>query len=138
MTVGAVLMSGSFARGMWVQVEKVVEEEYCLIPMGGVLPQRDQRIIGVGSTAGLVHPSTGYMVARALATVPQLADRIVDELALPLPETVPTGVARQPQAGRFVAASQSTAGPAASRTLALAAVPCSPAEMRGFFYHPQT
>ena len=69
-----------------MQINKVVEEEYCLIPMGGTLPKRNQRIVGVGGTAGLVHPSTGYMIARTLGAVPQLADRIVDELAVPLPE----------------------------------------------------
>lgn len=67
-------------------MERIVEEEYCLIPMGGTLPKRDQRVVGVGGTAGLVHPSTGYMVARTLGAVPQLADRIVDELATPLPD----------------------------------------------------
>lgn len=69
-----------------MQVTKIVEEEYCLIPMGGALPRLDQRAVGVGGTAGLVHPSTGYMVARTLGAVPQLADRIVDELASPLPD----------------------------------------------------
>lgn len=64
-----------------VQVTSVVEEEYCLIPMGGVLPRRDQRVIGIGGTAGMVHPSTGYMVARTLGAVPQLADRVVDEVS---------------------------------------------------------
>lgn len=64
-----------------LQVNRVVEEEYCLIPMGGVLPVQGQRVIGVGGTAGLVHPSTGYMVARTLGAVPQLADRVVDELS---------------------------------------------------------
>ena len=59
----------------------IVEEEYCLIPMGGTLPLRNQRVIGVGGTAGLVHPSTGYMVARTMGAVPQLADRVVDEVA---------------------------------------------------------
>lgn len=63
-----------------VQVKLIVEEEYCLIPMGGVLPQRTQRVIGVGGTAGLVHPSTGYMVARTLGAVPQMSHRIVDEV----------------------------------------------------------
>lgn len=63
------------------QVNSVVEEEYCLIPMGGVLPRRDQRVIGIGGTAGMVHPSTGYMVARTLGAVPQLADRVVDEVS---------------------------------------------------------
>ena len=59
----------------------IVEEEYCLIPMGGVLPVHGQRVLGIGGTAGMVHPSTGYMVARTLGSVPQLADRIVDELS---------------------------------------------------------
>ena len=35
------------------------EEEYCLIPMGGVLPRIPQRVLGIGGTAGMVHPSTG-------------------------------------------------------------------------------
>jgi hypothetical protein len=41
------------------QVLRIEEEEYCSIPMGGVLPTRPQRIVGVGGTAGMVHPSTG-------------------------------------------------------------------------------
>lgn len=48
--------------------------------MGGALPLRNQRVLGVGGTAGLVHPSTGYMVARTMGAVPQLADRVVDEV----------------------------------------------------------
>lgn len=48
--------------------------------MGGALPLRNQRVVGVGGTAGLVHPSTGYMVARTMGAVPQLADRVVDEV----------------------------------------------------------
>ena len=63
------------------QVKYIVEEEYCLIPMGGALPVHGQRVLGIGGTAGMVHPSTGYMVARTLGAVPQLADRIVDELS---------------------------------------------------------
>ncbi|KAL7169168.1 hypothetical protein ACSBR2_034248 [Camellia fascicularis] len=39
-----------------------------------VLPQR---VVGIGGTAGMVHPSTGYMVARTLAAVPIVADSIV-------------------------------------------------------------
>ena len=58
----------------------VEEEEYCLIPMGGVLPAIPQRVLGVGGTAGMVHPSTGYMVARTLGAVPTVADAICDQL----------------------------------------------------------
>jgi Lycopene cyclase protein len=38
---------------------QVHEEEMCLIPMGGVLPRHPQRTLGIGGTAGMVHPSTG-------------------------------------------------------------------------------
>lgn len=44
---------------MGIKVTKVLEEEYCLIPMGGVLPTFPQRTLGIGGTAGMVHPSTG-------------------------------------------------------------------------------
>jgi lycopene beta-cyclase len=42
-----------------IKITAVEEEEYCLIPMGGVLPRVPQRILGIGGTAGMVHPSTG-------------------------------------------------------------------------------
>jgi lycopene beta-cyclase len=42
-----------------LQVKSIEEEEYCLIPMGGVLPTHPQRVLGIGGTAGMVHPSTG-------------------------------------------------------------------------------
>eukprot|EP00271_Cylindrocystis_brebissonii_P008754 TRINITY_DN23241_c0_g1_i1.p1 TRINITY_DN23241_c0_g1~~TRINITY_DN23241_c0_g1_i1.p1 ORF type:complete len:646 (-),score=84.05 TRINITY_DN23241_c0_g1_i1:738-2675(-) len=63
-----------------IKVLSIEEEEYCLIPMGGVLPSIPQRVLGIGGTAGMVHPSTGYMVARTLAAAPQLADAIVKGL----------------------------------------------------------
>eukprot|EP00210_Caulerpa_lentillifera_P003218 g3074.t1 len=56
------------------------EEEYCSIPMGGVLPQNPQSVLGIGGTAGMVHPSTGYMISRMLGAVPVLADSIIDQL----------------------------------------------------------
>eukprot|EP00191_Tetraselmis_sp_GSL018_P008538 CAMPEP_0177594828 /NCGR_PEP_ID=MMETSP0419_2-20121207/9998_1 /TAXON_ID=582737 /ORGANISM="Tetraselmis sp., Strain GSL018" /LENGTH=491 /DNA_ID=CAMNT_0019086181 /DNA_START=226 /DNA_END=1701 /DNA_ORIENTATION=+ len=65
-----------------IKVTKVTEEEYCLIPMGGELPVLRQRTLAIGGSAGLVHPSTGYMVARALSTAPIVADAIVDQLDL--------------------------------------------------------
>lgn len=42
-----------------IKIKAVEEEEYCLIPMGGVLPKLPQRVLGLGGTAGMVHPSTG-------------------------------------------------------------------------------
>jgi len=69
-------------KHLGVEVKSIEEEEFCLIPMGGVLPKFPQRVLGVGGTGGLVHPSTGYMVARTMAAVPSLADTIVEELSL--------------------------------------------------------
>jgi len=45
-----------------VVVTAVEEEECCLIPMGGVLPRLPQRVLGIGGTAGMVHPSTGALL----------------------------------------------------------------------------
>ncbi len=42
-----------------IKIKAIEEEEYCLIPMGGVLPRLPQRTLGIGGTAGMVHPSTG-------------------------------------------------------------------------------
>ncbi|KAF9679567.1 hypothetical protein SADUNF_Sadunf06G0028300 [Salix dunnii] len=45
--------------------------------VGGPLPVLPQRVFGIGGTAGMVHPSTGYMVARTLVAVPIVANSIV-------------------------------------------------------------
>lgn len=47
-----------------IQVKSVEEEEYCLIPMGGTLPKLPQRVLGIGGTGGMVHPSTGKPLHR--------------------------------------------------------------------------
>ena len=44
---------------MGITIKSILEEEYCLIPMGGCLPVLPQRVMGLGGTAGMVHPSTG-------------------------------------------------------------------------------
>ncbi|KAL4591747.1 hypothetical protein LXL04_004718 [Taraxacum kok-saghyz] len=65
-------------RDMGIKVKRVIESEKCLIPMGGPLPKIPQSVMGIGGTAGLAHPSTGYMVARTLALAPILAESIVE------------------------------------------------------------
>ncbi|XP_059659633.1 capsanthin/capsorubin synthase, chromoplastic-like [Cornus florida] len=65
-------------RQLGIRVKSVIEEEKCLIPMGGPLPKMPQSVMGMGGTAGLAHPSTGYMVARTLALVPVLASAIAE------------------------------------------------------------
>ncbi|CAG9460804.1 unnamed protein product [Pedinophyceae sp. YPF-701] len=72
-----------------VKVKGVYEEELCLIPMGGVLPKLNQRVIGVGGTGGHVHPSTGYMVSRTLGAAPAIADAIANQLLDRSPDAGP-------------------------------------------------
>eukprot|EP00585_Thalassiosira_rotula_P012515 CAMPEP_0196133426 /NCGR_PEP_ID=MMETSP0910-20130528/2655_1 /TAXON_ID=49265 /ORGANISM="Thalassiosira rotula, Strain GSO102" /LENGTH=618 /DNA_ID=CAMNT_0041393151 /DNA_START=22 /DNA_END=1878 /DNA_ORIENTATION=+ len=64
-----------------VTIKDVLEEEYCYIPMGGDVPRKGQRIIPIGAAAGVVHPSTGYQVARMLSSNVYFCDQIVEELA---------------------------------------------------------
>jgi len=65
---------------MGVEVSEVLEEEFCYIPMGGATPRRGQRLVPVGAAAGVVHPSTGYQLCRALASNLAVASAIVQEL----------------------------------------------------------
>ncbi len=64
-------------RHLGIKVRSIEEDERCVIPMGGPLPVLPQRVVGIGGTAGMVHPSTGYMVARTLAAAPIVANSIV-------------------------------------------------------------
>lgn len=65
-------------RHLGVRVKRVLEDEKCLIPMGGPLPRVPQSVMAIGGTSGVVHPSTGYMVARTMALAPVLADVIAE------------------------------------------------------------
>nr|ACR25158.1 lycopene beta-cyclase [Diospyros kaki] len=67
-------------RHLGIKVKSIEEDEHCVIPMGGPLPVLPQRVAGIGGTAGMVHPSTGYMVARTLAAAPIVANSIVQYL----------------------------------------------------------
>ncbi|WOK92970.1 lycopene beta-cyclase [Canna indica] len=67
-------------RHLGIKVKSIEEDERCVIPMGGPLPVLPQRVVGIGGTAGMVHPSTGYMVARTLAAAPMVANSIVQFL----------------------------------------------------------
>ncbi len=61
-------------------VLSVEEEEFCYIPMGGALPVRSQRVVAFGGAMGLVHPSTGYQICRALAAAGPAANTIASEV----------------------------------------------------------
>ena len=67
-------------QALGITVTSVLEEEHCLIPMGGVLPRLGQRVIGIGGTAGMVHPSTGFQLSKTLASAAVLADSLADSL----------------------------------------------------------
>lgn len=64
-----------------VEVEDVHDEEFCLIPMGGEMPELKQRVVAFGGAAALVHPATGYMIARALHLADNCAGIIASELS---------------------------------------------------------
>lgn len=63
-----------------IEVCKILDEEYCLIPMGGEMPKLRQRIVAFGGAAALVHPATGYMIARALKLADDAAEIITQEI----------------------------------------------------------
>ena len=63
-----------------INVTKIEEEEFCYIPMGGALPVRDQRVIGLGGSSAMVHPSTGYHLCRCMMGASDMATAILEEL----------------------------------------------------------
>ncbi|XP_017608513.1 capsanthin/capsorubin synthase, chromoplastic-like isoform X2 [Gossypium arboreum] len=65
-------------RHLGIRVRKVIEDEKCLIPMGGPLPRIPQNVMAIGGISGVVHPSTGYMVARTMALAPLVAEAIAE------------------------------------------------------------
>jgi lycopene beta-cyclase len=67
-------------KHLGIEPTKIYEEEFCYIPMGGALPVRDQRVIGLGGSSAMVHPSTGYHLCRCMMGASDMARAIVDEL----------------------------------------------------------
>mmetsp|Transcript_5451 Transcript_5451/g.7730 ORF Transcript_5451/g.7730 Transcript_5451/m.7730 type:complete len:613 (+) Transcript_5451:134-1972(+) len=64
-----------------IKVVDIEEEEFCYIPMGGSLPLKDQRVIGLGGGAAMVHPSTGYHLCRVMMGATDMAAAIQTELS---------------------------------------------------------
>jgi hypothetical protein len=62
---------------------EVREEEYCYIPMGGALPDPEQRIVPFGGAANTVHPATGYQLCRMLCSSTDVAGALTAELRRP-------------------------------------------------------
>ena len=86
--VGEALLEARLRRRMEtmrIRDLRVVGEERVRIGMGGTLPQ-PQRVVGFGAAAGMVHPATGYSVARSLRAAPELAAALAEALDTGTPE----------------------------------------------------
>ena len=59
---------------MGITVKQVHEQEWSYIPVGGPMPLEGQCITAFGAAANLVHPATGYSIARTLKEAAPLAD----------------------------------------------------------------
>jgi lycopene cyclase-like protein len=66
------------ARG--VEVREVLETERVSIPMDATLPDRDQRTLGFGAAAGMIHPASGFSVTRSLRRAPEVGEALADAL----------------------------------------------------------
>ncbi|MEO0601175.1 MAG: lycopene cyclase family protein [Myxococcota bacterium] len=59
--------------------------ERCSFPMDPPLPALDQPVLGFGAAASMVHPATGYLLARTLRAAPVVAEVLADGLAAGTP-----------------------------------------------------
>ncbi len=64
-----------------VEVSEIDHTEYCLFPMNLPLPDLNQRVLGFGGAASMVHPATGYMVGAMLRRAPTVGDAIANAIA---------------------------------------------------------
>nr|AFG19395.1 lycopene epsilon cyclase [Narcissus tazetta subsp. chinensis] len=76
------LKKGLMSRleAMGVRILKIYEEEWSYIPVGGSLPNTQQKNLAFGAAASMVHPATGYSVVRSLSEAPRYASIIADVL----------------------------------------------------------
>ncbi|KAF7148547.1 hypothetical protein RHSIM_Rhsim03G0231100 [Rhododendron simsii] len=65
---------------MGIHVIKTYEEEWSYIPVGGSLPNTEQKNLAFGAAASMVHPATGYSVVRSLSEAPKYASVIANIL----------------------------------------------------------
>ena len=59
-----------------VALRETLHEEFCLFPMNPPLPDLEQRVVGFGGSASMVHPASGYLVGGLLRRAPALADAV--------------------------------------------------------------
>ena len=67
-------------KALGVEVVEVEDEEWSYIPVGGPLPVREQPVTAFGAAANMVHPATGYSLARSMREAPELAAGIAKAL----------------------------------------------------------
>ncbi|KAG0485049.1 hypothetical protein HPP92_009128 [Vanilla planifolia] len=67
-------------EAMGVRILKIYEEEWSYIPVGGSLPNTEQKNLAFGAAASMVHPATGYSVVRSLSEAPNYASVIANIL----------------------------------------------------------
>jgi lycopene epsilon-cyclase len=60
-------------EALGIKIKEIHEEEWSYIPTGGALPEPDQPVTAFGAAANLVHPATGYSIARSLREAPTMA-----------------------------------------------------------------
>ncbi|KAF3499617.1 hypothetical protein F2Q69_00043907 [Brassica cretica] len=63
-----------------IRILKTYEEEWSYIPVGGSLPNMEQKNLAFGAAASMVHPATGYSVVRSLSEAPKYASVIANIL----------------------------------------------------------
>eukprot|EP00873_Tetraselmis_striata_P042757 jgi/Tetstr1/463021/TSEL_007960.t1 len=68
-------------QALGIKVEEVADEEWSYIPVGGPLPLRDQGVTAFGAAANMIHPATGYSIARSMREAPVLAEGMLAALA---------------------------------------------------------
>lgn len=51
-------------------------QEWSYVPLGGSLPNMKQKNLAFGAAASMVHPATGYSIARSLSEAPNYASVI--------------------------------------------------------------
>ncbi|MCT0199829.1 lycopene cyclase family protein [Synechococcus sp. CS-1325] len=66
-----------------VAIETIEAEEHCLFPMNLPLPDLQQRVVGFGGAASMVHPASGYLVGSLLRRAPGVAKAIAMALNVP-------------------------------------------------------
>ncbi|MQL90548.1 hypothetical protein Taro_023141 [Colocasia esculenta] len=70
----------TFLYVMPMSSTRVFYEEWSYIPVGGSLPNTEQRNLAFGAAASMVHPATGYSVVRSLSEAPNYASVIANIL----------------------------------------------------------